>query len=148
MKSTKKKSVKNKPRKPKPILKWQTGAYDRYAEFEFWIPYQSLLLSKLTDVTPKKLVPDFLDNLSCEAWAREGRDKAKEYLINYFIEMGYGQPNYTEADLRDVFKEMDAVAMLFPANGKMKLTNSYSKWRSKHYNFWFKKWFRKIRRKV
>jgi hypothetical protein len=88
-----------------------------------------------------------MDNLACGSWKRQGRDKAKEYLIQYFLEMNYGQELYTAEDLRQMFKEMDAVGLLWPEKGKMKLIDLYAQWRDKYEKFWFKKWFRKPRRK-
>ena len=145
----KKTSTGNKiPRKSKPKLKWQTGDYDRHAEFHFILPYKFLLLCRLMDVTPEGVIRDFADNLSCGSWKREGRDKAKEHLINYFIAHGYGQHHYSEEDIREMFKEMDALGLLFPRDGKSKLVDLYADWRDKHHAYWFKKWFRKPRRKL
>lgn len=143
-----KKNSTHKPsqRKPKPELKWQTGAWERHATFQFMLPYQFLLLCRLMDITPKAVITDFMDNLSCSSWNREGRDVAKEHLINYFIAHGYGQEHYTEANIRQVFKEMDAVGMLFPRESNGKMVDRYAKWRDKHQTWWFKKWFRKTRR--
>ena len=135
-------------RKPKPELKWQTGDFDRHAEFKFILPYQFLLLCRLMDVTPEVIIRDFTDNLSCGSWKREGRDPAKEHLINYFIAHGYGQHHYSEEDIREMFKEMDALGLLFPRNGKRKMVDLYADWRDKHHSYWFKKWFRKPRRKL
>lgn len=135
-------------RKPLPELKWQTGDYDRYAEFKFVLPYQFLLLCKLVDKTPEDIIMDFTDNLSCGSWKREGRDMAKVHLVNYFIAHGYGQHHYNEEDIRGMFKEMDALGLLFPKNGKKKLVNLYADWRDKHHTYFFKKWFRKPRRKL
>jgi hypothetical protein len=139
---------KQSQRKPKPELKWQTGAYERHAEYRFILPYQFLLLCRLMDVPPQQVLTDFMDNLSCGSWKRAGRDQAKEHLINYFIAHGYGQHHYTEADIREIFKEMDAVGLLFPHNGSGKMVDLYSNWRDKHQTYWFKKWFRKPRRKL
>jgi hypothetical protein len=134
--------------KPKPELKWQTGDYDQYAEFKFILPYQFLLLCRLTDITPERAIRDFADNLSCGSWKREGRDKAKEHLIDYFIAHGYGQHHYSEEDIREMFKEMDALGLLFPSNGKSKMVDLYADWRDKHHTYFFKKWFKKPRRKL
>lgn len=145
----KKTSTKKNPQaRPKPTLKWQTGDYNRHAEFKFILPYPFLLLCRLVDKTPEELIRDFTDNLSCGSWKREGRDDAKAHLINYFIAHGYGQDHYNEEDLREIFREMDALGLLFPADGKMKLIDLYANWREKHHKYWFKKWFRKTRRKL
>lgn len=132
----------------KPELKWQTGAYDRHAEVKFVLPYQFLLLCRLVEKSPEEIIRDFTDNLSCGSWKREGRDEAKEHLINYFVAHGYGQHHYSEEDIRQMFKEMDALGLLFPNDGKMKLIDLYASWRDKHHTYWFKKWFRKPRRKL
>lgn len=139
-------SKKKRIQKLKPIKKWQTGDYERNAEFKFFLPYQFLLLCKLMEVTPDQMLSDFMDNLSCGSWRREGRDKAKELLVQYFIEHGYGQDHYTLDDIRTIFKEMDAIGLLFPVNGKSKFIEFHAKWRDKYYNFWFKKWYKKPRK--
>lgn len=140
--SDKKKAI----RKPKPTLKWQTGDYDRHTKFNFILPYQFLLLCRLMDTTPERVILDFTDNLSCGSWKRAGRDKAKEHLINYFIAHGYGQHQYSEDDVREMFKEMDALGLLFPKGGKRKLVDLYADWRDEHSIYWFKKWSGKFRR--
>lgn len=132
---------------PKPELEWQTGEYSRDAEFKFLLPYQFLLLCKLMDVPPEDMVQDFMDNLSCGSWKRAGRDEAKEHLVNYFVSHGYGKQYYSEDDIRQMFKEMDALGLLFPVNGSGKLLDSYSDWRSEHHDFWFNKWFHQPGRK-
>ena len=142
----KKKTTYKQPQcKPKPELKWQTGAYERFADFNFILPYPFLLLCRLMGVKPLEALTDFMDNLSCGSWKREGRDTEKEHLINYFIAHGYGQEHYTEANIRQIFKEMDAVGLLFPREGNDKMVYRYAKWRDKHQTWWFKKWFRKPR---
>ncbi len=139
---------KKEPRKPRPALKWQTGDYDRYANFNFILPQQFLLLCKLMDITPREVVLDFMDNLACRSWKREGRDRAKEHLVNYFIAHGYGQHHYSEDDIRKIFAEMDALGSLFPKDGKGKILDLYTDWREKHHAYWFKNWFKKPRRKL
>lgn len=136
-----------KAKTEKPILKWQTGAYKRHANFTFFLPYQFLLLCKLLKVTPEEVIRDFTINLDCGSWEREGKDIAKQHLINYFIECGYGQRYYTVDNIRQMFKEMDALGSLFPKDSKMKLVKLHAEWRDKYQSWWFKKWFYKIRRK-
>ena len=142
------KKTSNKSRKPKPRFKWQTGAYARHAAYQFIIPDQFLMLCRLVDTPPRDLITDFMDNLACASWKREGRDQAKEHLINYFLAHGYGQEHYTQTDIRSMFKEMDVLGMLFPSNGSMKMIDHYSKWRKKQHRYWFRHWYRKPRRKL
>jgi hypothetical protein len=100
------------------------------------------------DVTLERVVIDFMDNLSHASWKRQGRDKPKEHLVDYFIAHGYGQHHYTEEDIRRIFKEMDALGLLFPINGKRKMLDAYVQWRNKHHTYWFKQWYQKPRRKL
>lgn len=136
------------PAEPKPRFKWQTGDYARHATYRFFIPDQFLMLCRLIDIPPHDIIVDFMDNLACASWKREGRDTAKEHLINYFIAHGYGQQHYAETDIREIFKEMNAMGMLFPSYGSMKMVDLYDKWRRKQHRCWFKHWYRKPRRKL
>lgn len=88
-----------------------------------------------------------MDNLACGSWQREGRNKAKEHLKNYAIEMGYGLQHYPPAEIQQMFTELDAIGMLWPQQAKEKMTGLHVKWRGKYYNWWFKKWYRKYNRK-
>jgi hypothetical protein len=128
--------------------KWQTGDYSRSAEFRFNLPDQFLLLCKLMEVTPEQVLVDFMDNLACSSWKRQGRDEPKSFLVAYFISHGYGQHHYNEDDIRIIFKELDAIGTVWPADGKMKLIELSAKWRAKYQEHWFKKWHRKTRRKL
>ncbi|WP_346237360.1 hypothetical protein ABDK00_010950 [Niabella insulamsoli] len=131
----------------KPELEWQTGAYNRYVEWEGMLPYSFLLMAKLAGVTPDNIVSDFMDNLSCGGWKRKGREKARQHLVEYFIEHGYGQKHYKAKDIRTMFRELDAIGMLWPENGTSKFTGMHAKWRNKYYAYWFEKWYNKLRRK-
>ena len=88
----------------------------------------------------KMTVPVF-----CDSWNREALDNEKEQLINYFIAHGYGQHNYSEEDIRKIFKEMDALGMLFPTNANNDLVDLYTKWLHKHHTHWFNPDLRELR---
>lgn len=123
------------------MINWQTGPFGRHQNIRFTFPIGFLNLCKLFDITPEEILKDFTDNLSCGSWKRQGRDDAKKKLIEYVIEHGYGQAYYSIEEIRQVFKEMDALGMLFPKDGSSELIDLYSKWRSDHWNYWFDKWF-------
>ena len=129
-------------------MEWQTGAYERHADFRFILPFQFLLLCKLMDTTPQEVLADFMDNLSCCSWNREGRDNARAKLIDYFIAHGYGQQHYTVEDIHSIFKEMDAMGLLWPANAEMKLLDLSVQWREAYHAWWFEKWCKKPVRKL
>ena len=131
---------KNKNRIHKPVMKWQTGELQQKQTFTFELPVQFLMICKIADVTPQQLLSDFIDNLSTGTWQREGRQKARQLLGEYFIEHGYGRDAYTPDELRAMFTELDAMAMLFPKNGDPEQLDAYSAWRTSHQQYWFDKW--------
>lgn len=133
---------------PPPELHWQTGDYARHQDIRFIIPYPFLLLCKLWDTTPDELLSDFMDNISCGSWKREGREEAKTHLQNYIIAMKYGQQHYTHKEIIQQFTELDAVGISWPEEGSNKMINLYCRWRNKHYNYWFKKWYGKNNRQL
>jgi len=128
--------------------KWAgEGPYRRTQEMRFTIPVQFLRLCKLMDVPPVDVLHEFMVNTGCESFNRKPDDAIREKAIDYFIQCGYGQDFYTEADIRKMFKELDAIGMLWPSNAKMKLIDRHAKWRNRYYKYWFRKWHNKIRRK-
>jgi hypothetical protein len=126
-------------------LKWQIEDYARCQEFRFHLPYPFLLLCKLWNKTPDDLLCDFMDNISCASWKREGRDTAKKFLHNYVLEMGYGQQYYPTEDIAKMFGELDNIGSLWPENAKMKMIEAHAKWRDEYYDWWFKAWHKKRR---
>ncbi len=141
MRKTKNHPKKNKPQRNRtPQMPWQTGDYARDARFSFMLPIPFLLLCKLVNVTPEQILLDFMDNLSFGSWKREGRDEARALLADYFIAYGYGQPKFSTDDLRSIFKELDALGMIWPVNAPMELIELTGKWREEFYTYWFDKW--------
>ena len=85
----------------------------------------------------------FMDNIAHATTRRDASEQARPHLVNYFIAQGYGEQHYTEAEIREILNQLDAVGILFPWGGKNKLINLYCKWRDKQYNYWFKQWWRR-----
>lgn len=130
----------------KPDMPWQVDEYKRDATFNFILPYQFLLLCRLMEVTPDQILTDFMDNLSCGSWKRKEKDLAKQNLIQYFLTHGYGQHHYTVAEIEKIFKELDAIGLLFPHDSNDKMLDIHVTWRDNYYHYWFNKWFRKPRK--
>ncbi len=137
-----------KKQHPLPALSWQTGDYARQQHFSFTLPWQFLLLSKIAGEDPRRLLIDFMSNLASDNASADGRENARVHLLNYFIANGYGRQYYTEEEIRQVFKELDALAMLWPTGAKKKLMNRHSRWLSQYHDWWFKKWFGKNNRRL
>ena len=128
--------------------KERTNELDQHFNFKSTMPLSFILLCKLMDVAPNTLLSDFMDNLSCSSRNRENRDQAKGKLIDYFVEHGYGQDHYSTEDIRLIFREMDAVGLLFPTEGDDEMIDIYTEWREQHYQYWFNRWFYKPRRRT
>jgi hypothetical protein len=108
---------------------------------------QFLLLCKLVQVPPEKMLRDFMTNVGCDSWNRSSNEAQRTTATAYFMECGYGQDFYTPEDLRQIIWELDAIGGLWPQGAKMELIDLQAKWRDKYQEYWFKKWYRKIRRK-
>jgi hypothetical protein len=135
-------------KKPTPPISWQQDDYNRHAEFSFTLPNQFLFLCKLMDVPPKQMLTDFMDNISCGSWKRDGRDNAKQKLIDYFLEHGYGSQHYSREEIIAIFKELDAIGMLYPFNADQDLINEHTRWRENYHTWWFQKWYKKNNRET
>lgn len=132
---------------PPPELSWQIEDFAKIQEYRFHLPYGFLLLCKLWDTTPHQIITDFVENLAHGSYKPEVTELAKPHLQQYIIEMGYGQQRYYNIeDIKTMFKELDAIGMLWPQNAKMKFIEMHARWRDKYYNWWFKKWYKKPRR--
>jgi len=94
---------------------------------------------------PRTHLKDFTDNLSCSAKNRKGRDEAKQNLVDYFIAHHYGQQFYTPDEIKEMFKDMDAVGRLFPEDDDG-MIEVYGHWRDRQYKSWFTRWFNKLKR--
>ena len=119
---------------------------ERYLEYRAMMPWQFLLLCKLTNMKPQKVIYDFMCNVGMEGYGLGEAQRAK--AMEYFLSCGYGQDYYTEEDIRKLLKEMESISTLFPIDGKEKLIDLHSKWRKRYYKYWFRKWFMKIRRRT
>ena len=123
---------------------WQTGNYARKQEFALNFPDAILFLSKLWDIAPIQLLIDFSNHLSGTSCDREGNDKAKEHLLNYIHEMGYGQQLYTPEHIRQMLSELDAVDRLCPVDAENKIIETYINWSKTYLDWWFKKWRQEV----
>jgi len=127
----------NKQKKDKP--------YAPYQELSFIMPLQFLLICRLLQVEPRKVLYKFMCDLAHESYAN-GSDQ-KIAAKDYFMSCGYVLELYTDAEIEQMFDELDNIAALWPKGASMKLINLHSKWRKKYYRFWLKKWYWKIRTK-
>lgn len=98
------------------------------------------------EVTPHELLTDFMDNLSCGSWKRQGREEARQRLLEYFLANGYGQQYFSTGEIREIFRELDAIGVLYPSGASADLIAEHCKWRDHYQEWWFSKWFEKDNR--
>lgn len=117
-------------------------------EFHLWIPPSVLLLCKLLDISPEQLLKDFLEILSFNSWKRPERQKQRSILTEYIVENNYGSQFYHPNDIREMFRELDALGLLYPKDGEEKTVDTYVSYRTMFYTYWFDKWAKKYRRQI
>jgi hypothetical protein len=135
-------------RRPKPLLNWQTGEYQRHLTLQLVIPQQLLLLCKLTEVTPRELVADFMQILAGEILDRQNTNSAKEKLMDYFLEQRYGQDKFSRDQLIEIFHELNAITLLYPFGAENAFVDFHAQWREQYQAFWFNKWIQKVSRRI
>ena len=110
------------------------------------IPCDVLMLCKLADIKPEKLLSSFL---SCLALEKDSKNPqaAKDASVEFFIRYGFGKDYYSEGELREMFNELAMVNNLWPDTASSKFIDHHSFWRKKYWKHWFKKWYWKVRRK-
>jgi hypothetical protein len=121
---------------------WE-GAHSE--DMRLLLPAHFLMLCKLTNMDPQKVLHDFMSTLSMESFGKDNH--AQQALENYFIHCGYGQDHYTIEDLHRIFSDLRAFGQLWPDGAKTKVIDKHSSWRSMYHKYWFKKWWKKYRRR-
>lgn len=115
-------------------------------ELRLRIPCDVVMLCKLMDIEPEKVIKDFLAGLALEKDAKIP-ESAKEACVEFFIRSGYANRYYSEEEVKQMFNELKTVNALWPDHASSKFIDLHSFWRKKYWKQWFKTWYRKIRRK-
>ncbi|WP_017733036.1 hypothetical protein [Nafulsella turpanensis] len=115
------------------------------AEARLQLPCQLMMLCKILEVEPDQLIYDFLSTLAAESFGRKG--ETRKLLQDYFILCGYGQQHYTEADIRKMMEELQAIGTLWPEGAGRKVVDKHTRWRNMYHRYWYRKWYYKMRRK-
>jgi hypothetical protein len=124
------------------------SVYDREQMIRLDQPMQFMLLCKLLQVPPMKILDDFMINVGGDSFKRSTDDQCRVKAVDYFLQCGYGKDYYNDQDIRKMFDELHAIGSLWPETDEEKIIDMHAKWREKYYQYWFKKYWRKIRRKM
>lgn len=116
--------------------------YAPVQDFHFIMPVQFLLICRLLQVEPQKVLYQFMCNLAHESYANGTEQKIA--AKDYFMSCGYGLELYTDAEIEQMFDELDNIAALWPKGASARLIDQYRKWRRRYYRFWYKKWYERF----
>lgn len=121
----------------------------RSEEMRLLIPANFELLCRLLDIDKRKVLHDFLENVSMAITNKS--DAERNAAKHYFIACGYGQDYYTKEDIEQMFKEFDAMRIVWPEfmprEVDTELLDLSSEFRDKIQRHLYNKWFNKVRRK-
>ena len=115
------------------------------AELRIHLPCQFMMLCSLLDLEPERIIRDFLATLGAESYGK--KEKGQQLLVDYFVDNGYGQPYYAEADIRQMLEELKALGTLWPEDGDRGIVDKHVDWRRMYHKYWYRKWYYKLRRK-
>jgi hypothetical protein len=110
------------------------------------IPCDVVMICKLTGIEPEKLIKDFLTTLALEKSSKVSQ-AAKDASVEYFVRSSYGNQFYSEDEIRQMFRELQNVQDLWLEDTSSKFIDHHSRWLSKYWKQWFKRWYNKVRRK-
>lgn len=127
-----------------PLL--QQPEFKRRVNYEFLLPTSFLLLCRLMEVEPSRVLSDFMEDMGRVSWNKEGRERSRELLGAYFLERGYGGKFFNPDDIRQILKEMEAIHMLYPEHADEELLQLHAEWREKYEEYWFRKWYSRLNR--
>jgi hypothetical protein len=122
------------------------NSFARQQQFDFMLPMQFLLICRLLQVNPRKVLYQFMVDLAHESYATGSEQKIA--AKDYFMSCGYGLELYTDGEIEQLFDELDNIAALWPKNGPPKLVNLHARWRKRYYKYWYQKWYGRFRTKV
>lgn len=118
-------------------------------DMRLMIPANFSLLCNLFDIDKRKVLHDFLENVSLAITDKS--DAQRKAAKEYFLECGYGQDYYSKEDIEQMFTELDAMRLVWPQfpprEVDTELLDVSVAFRDKFQRHWYNKWFSKIRRK-
>ncbi len=117
--------------------------YDRRQNIRLELPFQFMLLCELLQIPPMKIIDQFMVDVSSDPFNRSIDDEQREKAVEYFIRGKYGQDKYTEEQVRQMFKELHAVGLLWPPLINDELLTVHANWRKIYLKYWVIKWVKK-----
>lgn len=118
--------------------------YSQHLELSMILPQQFIMICRLLQVDPQKVLFQFMTNLGQEGYS--SGEEPQTCAKDYFLSCGYGQELYTYGEIEQMFEELRTIGALWPKGAKMRLVNIHREWRKNYYRYWYRKWFGRIGR--
>lgn len=108
------------------------------------IPAQFRMLCGLLNIHPVDMLHDFMNTAGMELYSK-GKEPG-ETIEQYILQCGYGSDYYSPEDIQQVLLELRAISALWPNGCTSAMLDRHAAWRTQYYEYWYKKWYREVRR--
>lgn len=117
-------------------------------DFRLNVPSNLRMLCALLEVKPETLLRDFMWTVSYSYG--KATNEQRTSAVDYFLKCGYGENLYKKKDIQIMFQELKAkkLLMINDENAKRDHRERHFRWSHMYAQYWFRKWFYKVRRKA
>ncbi|MDH7461388.1 hypothetical protein QEG73_08855 [Chitinophagaceae bacterium 26-R-25] len=121
----------------------QTSIDTRLVEYNLVLPLSLQLVCKLVRISPETILKDFMEILAHQSISSRKDEKPHMLLVDYFIAMTHRQSDYATDDIRQMFREAQAISDLWPSGADKKVIDMHRKWQDEYVKYWLEKWQKK-----
>jgi DNA-binding Xre family transcriptional regulator len=113
-------------------------------DIKLLIPSNLRMLCAILEVKVEDLLYDFMWMLSYSA-IEGATNKQRKAAKKFFLLCRYGQPQYSEKQIKQMFDELKAGRKIYDTIDGMEQDDMELFWRNNHmyWQHWFKRWFKK-----
>ncbi|WP_256009590.1 hypothetical protein [Desertivirga xinjiangensis] len=113
-----------------------------WRKLDLLVPSNLKMLCRLLDLKLETLLKDFMWRLSY--MVASGTDEQCQAARDYFLSCGYGKNFYSEKQLQQIFRELDAKKQFWPDVDDEVITPVQEElhylWSHMHMEYWLEKW--------
>jgi hypothetical protein len=152
------KAMKQKSVNKKQSTSRTVGEYQQYEEIGedystkhqnvgLLVPSNFRMLCTILDVKIVTVLNDFMWMLSYSS-IKNASWKKSDAARDFFLQCGYGKPQYTKKQINALFNELAAIRKIYDTTENMELDDMKLFWKCNHMytEYWFKRWYDQNRR--
>lgn len=119
----------------------------KFRHFDLQVPANLRVLCALLEVTPERLLNDFMQAVSYSF--SSATTEQSQAAVGYFLQREYGQHLYGPEQIRRMFRELEARQLLRIDNypDHERYFDVHCRWSNMYIQYWFKKWFYRVQRR-